>query len=572
MGIRVLCEATSGKSHFVFGDDIALYHRDGRRSSNHRDQAFGDWMHKTMAVGRDGTRRTMDEQIRLFGGPAKDFGTQSNRKGGLEELTTSPDGPPPVAALMRSGHSIGGVVEKYILQMHGGDEFCSRICAGLDMQAKRFAVFPPHFNRDFLDRVDFSDFVYNYNSYDPCFQTCVPFLVAAVAYQWSTGWIAANLPGNHPLFSSPCVRRRHMEELASHVDVSILHCGDCGMRATGIPSVVRIAMDLEALTLRQSEMARELRNVMGNDDGQSLSKTVVGQIEQHLAIMSERFVDALVQNSSKLEGSLTSSTTKMEQRLAIAVERLGVVRVNAVDKINGVHPSILGTVDMDRVEIDRVDMVRAEINRVDDASRATESINTTASIRPLVAEVVDAPVEYDYAGDDVAENNILLEQYNVHTWARHGEIGRLHPIAEAYQFRAKLSVSEVFEMWFTGDLTKGTPPLKCLRSWDVAIGHESYYHKAKSVCNTIVWHARRNSAIPQRTRLRDLSFAQRTRILTVGVDAILMAHNDYMHAKAKAEGNKFVPFAPKRSTNMSFVTMHKYLHNAAWKDRRDNKK
>ena len=146
----------------------------------------------------------------------------------------------------------------------------------------------------------------------------------------STGWIAANLPGNHPLFSSPCVRRRHMEELASHVDMSILHCGDCGMRATGIPSVVRIAMDLEALTLRQSEMARELRNVMGNDDGQSLSKTVVGQIEQHLAIMSERFVDALVPNSSKLEGSLTSSTTKMEQRLAIAVERLGVVRVNAV--------------------------------------------------------------------------------------------------------------------------------------------------------------------------------------------------------------------------------------------------
>jgi hypothetical protein len=518
-----------------------------------------------MCGGSGDTKRTMEEQIRLFGGPAKDFGTHSNRKGGLEELTTSPDGPPPVAALMRSGHSIGGVVEKYILQMHGGDEFCSRICAGLDMQAKEFAVLPPHFNSAFLDRVDFSDFVWNYNSYDPCFQTCVPYLVAAVAYQWSKGWIEANFPGNQPLFSSPCVRRRHMGELASHVDVPILHCGDCGMRATGIPSVVRIAMDLESLTLRQSEMAREFRNVMGNDDGRSLSKTVVSQIEEHLATMTERFLDVLVQNTCKLEGSLTSSTSKMEQRLATAVERLGVLRVNPVD-LDGVHSvrgSTTSIIDpVDNVHIDRVDNVH--IDRVDMASISTASINATTSRNPSPTDVI----EYDYAGDDVAENVILLEEYNVHTWARVGEMARLHPIAAPYQFRGKLSVSEVFEMWFTGDLTMGTPPLKCLRSWDVAAGHESYYHKAKSVCNTIVWHARRNSAIPQRTRLRDLSFPQRTRICVVGVDAILMAHNDYMHAKARAEGAKFVPFAPKRSTNMSFETMHKYLHNAAWKNRR----
>ena len=108
------------------------------------------------------------------------------------------------------------------------------------------------------------------------------------------------------------------------------------MRATGIPSVVRIAMDLESLTLRQSEMAREFRNVMGNDDGRSLSKTVVSQIEEHLATMTERFLDVLVQNTCKLEGSLTSSTSKMEQRLATAVERLGVLRVNPGD-VDGVH-------------------------------------------------------------------------------------------------------------------------------------------------------------------------------------------------------------------------------------------
>jgi len=285
--------------------------------------------------------------------------------------------------------------------------------------------------------------------------------------------------------------------------------------------------------------------------------------------MTERFLDVLVQNTCKLEGSLTSSTSKMEQRLATAVERLGVLRVNPGD-VDGVH-SVRGSTtsisdSVANVHIDRVDNVH--IDRVDMASISTASINATTSRNPSPTDVI----EYDYAGDDVAENVILLEEYNVHTWARVGEMARLHPIAAPYQFRGKLSVSEVFEMWFTGDLTLGTPPLKCLRSWDVAAGHESYYHKAKSVCNTIVWHARRNSAIPQRTRLRDLSFPQRTRICVVGVDAILMAHNDYMHAKARAEGTKFVPFAPKRSTNMSFVTMHKYLHNAAWKDRRVSSK
>jgi hypothetical protein len=236
----------------------------GTRKSLKRDEAFGDWMKKTMSG--NGTR-PMAEQLALFDGPAANYCTQSNRKGGLEELTTGVDGPSTIAALLRSGHSIGGSVKHYILQPHGGDEFCSRICAGMNLQGPDFALLPAHFTVDFLPHIDFSEFVWNYNLYDPCFQTTVPYLVAAVAYQWSTGWIRENFPGNHPLFTSPIIRNNHMVNLveAGNIVTPTLLCADCGMRATGIPSSVRISMDLNQLAIKQEKMEQTFQAVIGGD-------------------------------------------------------------------------------------------------------------------------------------------------------------------------------------------------------------------------------------------------------------------------------------------------------------------
>jgi len=556
LGIRILCEPTAGKSHYVFGDNIALYHRDGRRGPNQRDEAFGEWMGKAMSMC-GGRKRTVEEQLELFDCLAKYLGTHSNRKGSLEELTTSPDGPPPVAALLRSGHSIGGVVERYILQMHGGDEFCSRICAGMDLQSKSFAMLPPHFNRRFLEGVDFSDFVWNYNTYDTCFKTTVPFLVAAVVYQWSTGWIKENFPPNHPLFESPIVLQGHMARLAQpqHISVPNLQCSCCGMRATGIPQAVKIAMDIDNLASTQEDLKNDLRSLLGTNGHRSLSRTICEEVDAALGRLGDRFVDIMMSNSSKLEEVFSESTTKMENRLATAIERVGVGQELTVNGLSKSTASTASTV------------------------LPVPSVPSTPSIMvgTLAHNVVDIAVapeaEYDYVGDDKAENDGLLNRYCVHSWARPGEQERLHPIplqphTGAYQFPSKVAVGIMFERWHMADEVNGLPPLKCLRSWDVVKGLESYYHKAKSVCNAVVFHARANGCIPPKKRVSDLSFEQRSRLCTVGVDAILMAHNDYNLAKlrSKREEHKFVPFRPRNSVNMSYVTMHKYLHNAKWKE------
>jgi hypothetical protein len=138
LGIRVLACASSGLSHYLFGaDELALIHREGKRANSYKDRGFGQWMSIAMR------KVPLEQQYQLFDGPSVDFGTHSNRKGGLEELTTTPDGPPPVAALLRAGHSIGTNVERCIKEMTGGDELCSRVCARFNLHSPDFSLLPP---------------------------------------------------------------------------------------------------------------------------------------------------------------------------------------------------------------------------------------------------------------------------------------------------------------------------------------------------------------------------------------------------------------------------------------------
>ncbi len=135
----------------------------------------------------------------------------TNRKGGLEELTTTPDGPPPVAALLRAGHSIGTNVERYIKEMTGGDELCSRVCAGFDLHSPDFSLLPPHFSDEFSTSFCWSTIVPNYVHYPACFKTVIPYLVASVCYQVKTGWLEANFPVCHPFYQSEFWRGRHFQ-------------------------------------------------------------------------------------------------------------------------------------------------------------------------------------------------------------------------------------------------------------------------------------------------------------------------------------------------------------------------
>jgi hypothetical protein len=184
LGIKILCDPTAGTSHFLFGDDDIIV--DGRRRVSKKDEAFGDWMKRALC----GTRKDpipLDLQIRLWGCPGKDLGAHSNRKGSYELLCGIIDGPPVAAAMIRAGHKIGGVEEKYILQPRGGDEYCSRVCAGFDVHSDDFATLPAHFTQDLLRSINWSDFVWNHNSYPHGFQSAIAWLVVSVVHQWKTG-------------------------------------------------------------------------------------------------------------------------------------------------------------------------------------------------------------------------------------------------------------------------------------------------------------------------------------------------------------------------------------------------
>ncbi len=115
---------------------------------------------------------------------------------------------------------------------------------------------------------------------------------------------------------------------------------------------------------------------------------------------------------------------------------------------------------------------------------------------------------------------------------------------------------------------KCCPPFKCLRSWDVKENRDVDFHKAKSVVETIISHARDLGVMDGRARIRDVSFEDRTRICRAGVGVIIKKHDEFLKEardEALAEGRsnvRYVPFVPKKTTNLAYTTMHKYLHNA----------
>jgi hypothetical protein len=198
LGVRILSSSSCGLSHFVFGDDVASGNTDrGSVSTSKKNGAFVTWMHKTM-----GSFPVKDQLIK-FDGLAVDTGTHSNRKGGMEDMATTTDGPPICASFLRAGWSLGPISGRYILRDRGGDEYCSRVCAGLDPNTSAFCVLPPRLNSEVHElSPPWEQFVFNYEKYPPGFKTSVPYLVTCVVWKFHTGFILAVLPSTPSRASS----------------------------------------------------------------------------------------------------------------------------------------------------------------------------------------------------------------------------------------------------------------------------------------------------------------------------------------------------------------------------------
>jgi hypothetical protein len=192
-------------------------------------------------------------------------------------------------------------------------------------------------------------------------------------------------------------------------------------------------------------------------------------------------------------------------------------------------------------------------------------------VDPALDAILDIEVEeVDYESFDREDVRDLQAQFCTHLWANPGDIARMHPVPEAYEFPKgeKMTVADLFEWWQVGMPSTIVSPFKCLRSWDIKDKHDVDFQKAKSVEETTITHARDLGVLDRRVRIRDLSFEERTRICRAGVEVIIKKHDEFLKEacdEALADGRtnvRYVPFIPKKTTNLAYTTMHKYLHNA----------
>jgi hypothetical protein len=57
LGVRLLSHTSVGKSHYVFGDELATdFKSTGKKKTSHKDEAFALWMRTRSYCGRAGQR------------------------------------------------------------------------------------------------------------------------------------------------------------------------------------------------------------------------------------------------------------------------------------------------------------------------------------------------------------------------------------------------------------------------------------------------------------------------------------------------------------------------------------
>ena len=116
---------------------------------------------------------TEDQQIKMIGGLARDYGSHSFRKGNVTSLTSNPDGPPIASIFLRAQwHAkFGKAQQQYIFTGVGGNQLSGRLASGLNMMDDTFALLPPHWNATSptLSSVELNEVIAGYSSLDSSF-------------------------------------------------------------------------------------------------------------------------------------------------------------------------------------------------------------------------------------------------------------------------------------------------------------------------------------------------------------------------------------------------------------------
>lgn len=112
------------------------------------------------------------------------------------------------ACEMRADHKIGMTSVYQTCAAPQQDGIMGRLLAGLSFGTEKFNIAPPHFRPAVVADIPFEDFVAHYKSYDPQFQSVVPFLLASIIYHLKSGQLATLLPAFHPFWSSTLYLRQ----------------------------------------------------------------------------------------------------------------------------------------------------------------------------------------------------------------------------------------------------------------------------------------------------------------------------------------------------------------------------
>jgi hypothetical protein len=141
---------------------------------------------------------------------------------------------------LRAGWDIGSVLKSYIRVENGGDQSVGRAATGLNTSTFDIAVLPVRFHPDFVDKIDFSAAVVNYDSFPEQDKVAMRLFLAAVVFH--SEYLLMTLHPTSPVFLSRFWRGGFFREWKPFVlGPSYFHCPLTGMRATGIPTFVAFA-------------------------------------------------------------------------------------------------------------------------------------------------------------------------------------------------------------------------------------------------------------------------------------------------------------------------------------------
>ena len=177
--------------------------------SNAKDR-FGECLRRVL-------QSLTENELNALGCPAAEVGAYSLRKGSTSSLAGCPGGPSSMQIMMRMGHSLGKLNDRYISQDTGGDQLCGRLLSGLPITDHRFSTLPVHFDASvaqYLTIDVWNEIVPGYENYPEQFRSMFPLLVAAVIHHEAE--LRQRLDPTHPILNSTLfIRNRVLDKMHS---------------------------------------------------------------------------------------------------------------------------------------------------------------------------------------------------------------------------------------------------------------------------------------------------------------------------------------------------------------------